>query len=128
MVRCDGDQGARRNAIATSWLALIVPLVFLSSGAGCGGGASQTPAASQAMPNGISVALAPANTSVLLGKTMTLTATVSNATNAGVSWSVENIPGGNTTVGATQGIHNLPMSEFRQRLAVALAPTRGNSR
>jgi hypothetical protein len=27
-----------------------------------------------------------------------------------------------------QGIRNLPMSEFRQRLAVALAPTRGNSR
>src|SRR6202040_2691197 len=64
---------------------------------------SQATAASQAPPNGISVALAPASASVLLGRTMTLTATVSNTTNPGVSWSVENIPGGNNTVGAITG-------------------------
>jgi hypothetical protein len=40
---------------------------------------------------------------VLLGKPLTLTATVSNTTNTGVSWSVEDIPGGNSTVGAITG-------------------------
>ncbi len=42
--------------------------------------------------------LSPANAPVLLGKAVTVTATVSNST-SGVTWSVDNIPGGNATVG-----------------------------
>ncbi len=40
-----------------------------------------------------------ASTSVLLGTTTAVTATVSNTTNATVSWSVDGIPGGNAQVG-----------------------------
>ncbi len=39
------------------------------------------------------------NTSVLLGTTITLTATVSNTSNATVEWSVDGAPGGNAAVG-----------------------------
>src|SRR5713226_3543502 len=80
----------RRNP--SHWrLALLLVTSFL----GCGGlvGPPQLP------PSNITVTVAPATASVLLGEPRTFTATVSNTANTAVSWGVNGIPGGNATVG-----------------------------
>ena len=73
--------------------ALILVAFFLGCGGVVGSGPSQPP------PSGITVSVAPTSVSVLLGTPQGFTATVSNTSNTGVTWSVNGIPGGNSTVG-----------------------------
>jgi hypothetical protein len=81
-------------------LALLLVASFL----GCGGlvGPPQPPP--------VAVTVAPPSASVPLGEPQTFTATVVNATNTAVNWSVNGIPGGNATVGTIDpgGVYTAP--------------------
>ena len=83
-------------------------LLLVSSFLGCGGLVGSSP--SQPPPSGVTVSVSPASASVLLGEPQTFTATVSNSTNTAVVWSVNGIPGGNTTVGtiSASGVYTSP--------------------
>ena len=61
-------------------------------------------------PPNIIVAVAPAAASVLLGESQSFTASVSNATNTAVTWSVNGIPGGNAATGTIDaaGVYTAP--------------------
>lgn len=85
------------------------PALFLvTSFLGCGGLVSSSPP--QPPPSNISVAVAPSAASVLLGEARSFTATVSNSADTAVNWSVNQIPGGNATVGTVDldGVYTAP--------------------
>src|SRR4029077_2310801 len=84
--------------------ALLVVASFLGCGGLVGSGPSQPP------PSNITVTVAPATATVLLGEPQTFTATVSNTANTAVSWSVNGIPGGSATVGTigAGGVYTAP--------------------
>ncbi len=75
---------------------------------GCGGGAGfvQPPPP----PPAITVSIAPPSGSVVLGNTVTFTATVKNTTDTSVSWSVNGVADGNATVGmvSATGVYTAP--------------------
>ncbi len=58
----------------------------------------------------IAVSVAPATASVQTGATQTFTATVTNTTNTAVTWQVNGVPGGNSTVGtiSASGLYTAP--------------------
>ena len=58
----------------------------------------------------IVVSVAPATASVQTGATQTFTATVTNTTNTAVTWQVNGVPGGNSTVGtiSASGLYTAP--------------------
>ncbi|MFZ0318427.1 MAG: Ig-like domain-containing protein [Candidatus Sulfotelmatobacter sp.] len=60
----------------------------------------------------VSVSLSPTSASVAVGATSQFTATVQNATNTSVTWSVDTIAGGNATVGTvnTSGLYTAPVT------------------
>jgi len=80
--------------------ALVVPTLV-----GCGGGVSQgtPPPGPDPQPpppaSNITVAVTPSTGSVTIGQTLQFKATVSNATNTGVTWKVNGVTGGNASVG-----------------------------
>jgi hypothetical protein len=61
-------------------------------------------------PSNITVSVAPSVATVLLGEQQTFTATVSNATNSAVIWSVNGISGGDAAVGTINagGVYTAP--------------------
>jgi hypothetical protein len=79
--------------------------VLLAACGGGGGGSSTPPPPSQ-----ITVAITPASGSVLLGETLSFSATVSNSSNTSVSWSVNGIPGGSAQAGiiSAGGLYTAP--------------------
>ncbi len=85
-----------------------IALLFVASILGCGGLVG--PGSSQLPPSNITVAVAPASVSTLLGEPQTFSVTVSNTTNTAVSWSVNGIPGGSAAVGTIDagGIYTAP--------------------
>jgi len=70
-----------------------------------GGGSSSTPP-----PQPVVVTVSSPGSSVLLGNTQQFTASVTGAANTAVSWSVNNISGGNPTVGtiSSMGLYTAP--------------------
>src|SRR5215467_14094642 len=64
---------------------------------GCGGGGAVAPPPPP--PPSITVNVKPQSGSVVLGNQIAFTATVTNATDTSVNWSVNGIAGGNSTVG-----------------------------
>ena len=82
-------------------------LLLVASFLGCGGLVGSGP---PPPPPQVTVTVAPATASVPLGEPQTFTATVSNAANTAVSWSVNGIPGGNATVGTIDagGVYTAP--------------------
>jgi len=61
-------------------------------------------------PPSIAVSVAPATASVQTGATQNFTATVTNTTNTAVTWQVNGVPGGNSTVGtiSASGLYTAP--------------------
>ena len=98
---------ARRTRTGTQslWRAA---LLFVASVQGCGGlvgsGSPQPP------PAEITVTVAPSAVIVVLGAQQPFAAAVSNSANTAVTWSVNHIPGGNTTVGTinSEGMYTAP--------------------
>jgi hypothetical protein len=83
----------------------------LAAGAGtlgCGGGGAVAPPPPP--PPSITVSVASTARSVLLGNQLAFTATVTNTTDNGVTWSVNNVAGGNATLGAITpaGVYTAP--------------------
>ena len=95
-------RSARRIALALFVLALSV---LLGACGGGGGGSSNPPP-----PPPITVTVSPTSGSVLLGETLSFSATVTHTTNTGVSWSVNGIPGGSAQVGtiSADGLYTAP--------------------
>lgn len=86
-------------------------LALLTAGTwtlGCGGGGAVTPPPPP--PPSITVSVTPTSGSVVLGNQLTFTATVSNATDTSVSWSVNGVVGGNSSVGiiSSAGVYTAP--------------------
>lgn len=83
-------------------------LLLVASFLGCGGLVDSAP--SQPPPPSVGVSVAPATASVPLGEPQTFTASVSNATNTAITWSVNGIPGGNAGVGTidASGVYTAP--------------------
>jgi hypothetical protein len=86
----------------------LARVVLVASILGCGGVVGSNPP--QLPPYTITVGLAPSTVSVLLGETQAFSATVSNTADTAVIWSVDGIPGGNSTVGTidTSGVYTAP--------------------
>lgn len=63
-------------------------------------------------PAPVSVSVTPATASVNTGATQAFTAAVANSTNTGVTWSVNGVAGGNSTVGmiSGSGVYTAPMA------------------
>lgn len=94
-------------------VSLVFVLVVLASIAlpGCGGGGpSATLPPPPPPPPAISVGISPQTSSVLLGNSQTFAATVSNATNTAVSWSVNGVAGGSAATGTINaaGVYTAP--------------------
>jgi hypothetical protein len=88
-------------------------LLVLGAGtslAGCGGGPGTVTSAPPPPPPSITVTLAPMSGSVLLGNSQTFTATVTNATDTNVNWSVNGDPGGSASSGTitSAGLYAAP--------------------
>ncbi len=84
-------------------LPLIAALVmFLSA---CGGGGGNNP------NNTPTVTVSPATANVQEGSTQQFTATVTNTSSTAVNWSVNNVAGGNSTVGtiSSTGLYTAPL-------------------
>jgi uncharacterized repeat protein (TIGR02543 family) len=99
----------------------FVPIVLLllaigtgAGTAGCGRGGSVTTTGTGGSgnppPPAITVSVSPTSASVLLGNTQQFSATVTGTANTAVSWSVNNVAGGNSTVGTitSAGIYTAP--------------------
>ncbi|MGC1619407.1 MAG: hypothetical protein WA765_13035 [Candidatus Acidiferrum sp.] len=93
---------------ASQLIALFAAVTLLQ---GCGGGSTSgetnPPPPS---PPSVSVSVTPASASVLLGNSQTFTATVINATNTSVTWSVNGIAGGSAATGtiSSAGLYTAP--------------------
>jgi hypothetical protein len=99
-------------------LCSLAPLFFL---VGCGGSNSSNLApqpvtnpapepVTNPTPQAVTVIVSSSSSSVLLGNTQQFTATVTGTSNTAVSWSVNGISGGNSTVGtiSSTGLYTAP--------------------
>ncbi len=100
--------GARALATLRIFLSAISLAAILPFN-GCGGGGIP-PGPSAASPPPVSVAVAPGAANVFLGATQQFSATVTGSTNTGVNWTVNDISGGNATVGtiSAAGLYTAP--------------------
>lgn len=90
-------------------LARAASILLLATLAACG--ASKSPTAVAPVPVAGTVAIAPSNPSVPVGGvTLAFSASIANATNSGVTWQVNSINGGNSSVGtiSAAGIYQSP--------------------
>src|SRR5208283_1941899 len=78
---------------------LVLACALLAMGAwtlSCGGGGAGSVALPPPPPPSIQVVVTPNSGTLLLGETLTFTATVSNSTDTSVIWSVNGVTGGST--------------------------------
>lgn len=105
------DQVLRRRttlAVARSSVVLAAA-VWLH---GCGGGSTGTGTnpPPPPPPQSVSITITPTSSSILLGNSLTFSATVKNAANTNVTWSVNGIPNGNVSTGtiSSTGTYTAP--------------------
>ncbi len=97
------------NGFRLNLSSLLLPLIVAACGGG-GSGGSVGSGSSGVTPATV-VTIAPTSASVVIGTgSVSFSATVSNATDTGVTWQVNGATGGNTTVGtiATSGVYSAP--------------------
>ena len=75
---------------------------------GCGGAGTSAPVSSSASspatsPTAVAITVTPPSATVTVGGTEQFTATVTGATNTSVSWTVNGVPGGNSSAGTITG-------------------------
>ena len=75
-------------------------------------GASVSAGVNLVVQGGVAVAVAPATAMVRTGNQQTFTATVTGALNLSVTWTVNGVPGGNSTIGtiAANGAYTAPLT------------------
>jgi hypothetical protein len=91
----------------------VVAAVLLAMSAwtlGCGGGGAGSVAPSSPAPPSITVSITPSSGSVLLGESLSFSASVSTTTNASVTWSVNGVAGGSSLTGTitASGVYSAP--------------------
>jgi hypothetical protein len=80
----------------------VMPAILLAMSAwtlGCGGGGAGSVAPSSPPPPSITVSITPSSGSVLLGESLSFSASVSNTTNTSVTWSVNGTAEGSSQAG-----------------------------
>jgi hypothetical protein len=107
--RAASAQTNAAKAISRKWW-LTVLLTASAWTLGCGGGGAGLVAPLPAPPPSITVTITSANSNVLLGNSLTFTANVANTSDTGVTWSVNDVQGGNNGVGtiAANGVYTAP--------------------
>jgi hypothetical protein len=92
------------------FLTLFLVLALLL--AGCAGVRGSGSGTQQPVPKQIQVSVSPSPANVRAGSSQQFTATVSGSTNSSVTWSVNNIPGGNSSTGTinSSGNYSAPAS------------------
>src|SRR5712691_10802839 len=131
------DRGKFTMALPPRTRAAMPVLAFLSvllaasaCMLGCGGGGASSaalPPPPPPPPASITVTITPGSASVVLGNTQTFSATVTNATDTSVTWSVNGIAGGSVSAGAISaaGVYtapaDLPASVTAQITATSVA-------
>jgi hypothetical protein len=77
---------------------------------GCGGGGAGSVAPSSPSPPSITISITPSSGSVLLGESLSFSASVSNTTNKSVTWSVNGVVGGLSLTGTitADGVYTAP--------------------
>jgi len=105
-------------------LALLCSLTFLIGLGGCGGSNSSTPPLQS-----VTVMVSSSSSSVLLGNTQQLTATVAGTSNTAVTWSVNGVSGGNSTAGtiSSAGLYTAPQDLPNPATATIQATSQANS-
>src|SRR5215813_2940219 len=96
-----------KNASWFKTLLLLSSAVFIS----CGGGGGSNPGNTfNSCGSNITVTVSPSSATLAPGGTQLYTATVTGATNTSVTWSANNVPSGNTTVGtiSSSGLYTAP--------------------
>ena len=104
---------------------MLVTRLVLS--AGCGGGsAASPPPPAPAPPASVVVKVNPASQTILLGNTQTFSTTVSNAIDTSVTWAVNGVAGGNSTLGtiSPSGVYSAP-GDLPSPAAVQITATSG---
>ncbi len=86
-------------------LSLVVAVGSLAVLAGCGGGGS-----SSSSTSGVTITISPTSTSLVTSTSQQFTATVSTTTNTAVTWAVNSVVGGTSTIGfiSTAGLYTAP--------------------
>ena len=99
-----------------SWLAAITLLAVLLGG--CGSSAPPPPP-----PPPVQVAVQPSTATARVNQTLQFTATVTNAIDRSVTWRVNDVAGGNATVGtiSTAGLYTAPASIATQQTVTVTA-------
>ena len=86
---------------------------------------------SASAPHGVLVGVSPASATVAVNQKQQFTATVSGATNPSVTWSVDNVPGGSSTVGtvSSSGLYTAPAAAGQHTVTATSVqdPTRSAS-
>jgi hypothetical protein len=85
-------------------------LLFIATLAGCGGRSSPTSPQASVSQLSVSVVVSPANAQLQAGMSQQFTASVQNSSNAAVNWSVDNVAGGNSSLGSisSAGMYTAP--------------------
>ncbi len=119
----------KTNAERARFAALPLLILVTTWTQGCAGLGSafgtSTPTPPSAPPSGsIAVAVTPASATVILGNPQMFTATVTNASDTTVVWSVNGVAGGNAATGtiSTAGVYTAP-AELPASPAVRIAAT-----
>jgi len=99
------SQHLRRPRYAVSLRQIFFAAILIGA-SGCGGGSS-TP---NTPPQSVTVSVSSSSSNVLLGNTQQFTAAVTGTPNTAVNWSVNNVAGGNATIGTitNAGLYTAP--------------------
>src|ERR1700739_2739822 len=93
----------RANVLLAMW----ITAVFLAGCSGSGSGSTQSGGGS----SGVTLTLSPSSATVVVGQSAAFLATVTGSTNTIVTWDVNGITGGNTTIGTIAGgVYTAPAS------------------
>ena len=90
-----------------SMVVAAVAVAMVAMLAGCG---SSNPTIPSASTGGVAVTISPTQASLQTGKTQQFTATVTGSTNVSVTWKVNDVVGGNSTLGtvSASGLYTAP--------------------
>ena len=90
--------------------ALLIAIAVAMTGCSSGGSSSSSGTSGGSLPPSVTVSVSPASANVLLGNTQQFNATVTGSSNTTVTWAVNGVAGGNSTVGTitTGGLYTAP--------------------
>ncbi|HZU43767.1 MAG TPA: hypothetical protein VE994_13905 [Terriglobales bacterium] len=102
----------------SAFLILILSLTLALLATSCGGSSAGSTTVTQS-EQGVAVTISPTTASLACSSSQQFTATVTGGSNAAVTWTVDSILGGNSTVGTVSptGLYKAPASSGTHRVA-----------